>query len=132
MADAALTVLTTVPSVDFYSVNPCRVIDTRLSGGAVACGTERAITIVGGACGVPSGANAVSLNVTVTEASAAGNLRVYAAGTPAPVVSTLNYLAGVNRANNAVAPLNAAGQIAVFCAPVGATHVIVDVNGYFN
>ena len=44
------------------------------------------------------------------------------------MVSTLNYVAGVNRANNAVAPLSSDGKIAVRCAPRGKTHVIVDLN----
>ncbi len=88
--------------------------------------------MIGGACGVPASAKAVSLNVTVTGSTAQGNLRLFASGAPAPLVSTLNYVAGVNRANNAVAPLSASGQIAVRCAPSGTTHVIADVNGYFE
>jgi hypothetical protein len=103
-----------------------------VSGGALTCGVERPLTIVGGTCGVPTDATAVSLNVTVTQPSATGNLRLYAAGTPPPTTSTLNYVGGQTRANNAVAPLSAGGQIAVLCAPTGTAHVIVDVNGYFK
>ncbi len=88
--------------------------------------------MIGGSCGVPASAKAVSLNVTVTGATAQGNVRLFASGAPAPLVSNLNYVAGLTRANNAVAPLSAAGQIAVRCAPGGTTHVIVDVNGYFE
>ena len=132
MADTALDALTTVPPIDFYTVSPCRVVDTRQTGGALSCGTERALTMVGGTCGVPTGAKAVSLNVTVTGSSATGNVRVYAAGAPAPSASTINYVAGQTRANNAVAPLSTAGQIAVLCSPTGTAHVIVDVNGYFK
>jgi hypothetical protein len=132
MADAALDVLTTIPALDFYTVSPCRVADTRLTGGAIACGTERALTLVGGTCGVPADAKAVSLNVTVTQPTAAGNLRVYAAGSPAPVISSLNYSAGQTRANNAISPLSTSGQMAVFCSPMGTAHVVVDVNGYFK
>jgi hypothetical protein len=132
MADTALSALTTLPALDFYTVAPCRSVDTRQGGGGLACGTERAFTMVGGTCGVPTDAKAVSLNVTVTEPSATGNLRVYAAGAPAPTASSLNYVAGQTRANNAVAPLSTAGQIAALCSPVGAVHVIVDINGYFK
>ncbi|HSD27521.1 MAG TPA: hypothetical protein VLL75_09460, partial [Vicinamibacteria bacterium] len=133
MADAALGVLTTLPpALDFYTVSPCRVVDTRQTGGALACGTERALMMVGGTCGVPTGAKAVSLNVTVTQPSATGNLRVWAASTPAPLASNLNYAAGQTRANNAIAPLSTAGLIAVLCSPTGTAHVIVDVNGYFQ
>ena len=137
MADAAAGALTNVPAVDFYTVSPCRVFDTRAVGArrpgrrSPAASTYD-FTMVGGTCGVPSGAKAVSLNVTVTQPTAAGNVRLYASGAPAPLASTLNYVAGLTRANNAVAPLSAAGKLAVRCAPSGTAHVIVDVNGYFQ
>jgi N-acetylneuraminic acid mutarotase len=125
------------PPTDFYTVTPCRVFDTRLvgaqtTGAPLTCGGDYDFTLVGGTCGVPSGANAVSLNVTVTAPSAQGNLRLFASGTPAPLVSSLNYVAGQTRANNAIAPLSSGGHIAVLCAPSGTAHVIADVNGYFQ
>jgi len=131
MANLAAGALITIPAVDFYTVTPCRVVDTRSTGGALTCGTERAIT-VGGTCGVPSGAKAVSLNVAVTQPSAGGYVQVYAAGAPAPLASTVNYRAGLTRGNNAISPLSTAGQLAVKCAPSGTAHVIVDVNGYLQ
>jgi hypothetical protein len=132
MANAAAAAMAPPPALTFYSVSPCRVVDTREAGGALTCGTERAITMTGGTCGVPADAKAVSINVTATAPTASGNLRVYAAGSPAPTTSTLNYTAWLTRANNAVSPLNASGQMAVLCSPSGTTHVIVDVNGYFE
>jgi hypothetical protein len=136
MANLAAGVLTSVPALDFFTVSPCRVFDTREVGGPTAgapltCGSDRDFTIVGGTCGVPSGAKAVSLNVTVTEPSVQGNVRLFASGAPAPLVSTQNYVAGQTRANNAVAPLSTGGQMAVRCSS-GTAHVIVDVNGYFR
>jgi hypothetical protein len=124
------------PPTDFYTVTPCRVFDTReLSGptlGApLTCGTVQSFTIAG-KCVVPASATAVSLNMTGTGSTAQGNLRLFAAGTPAPLVSTLNYAAGQTRANNAVAPLGDVGQISVLCSPSGTTHVVLDVNGYFQ
>jgi hypothetical protein len=107
--------------VGFYTLNPCRVVDTRQAGGATAgapltCGLETDFTIVGGTCGVPSGAKAVSLNLAVTQPSAAGNVRVFASGAPAPTASSLNYAAGQTRANNAIAPLSAVGRMST-CSP---------------
>jgi hypothetical protein len=131
MADTALQALTAIPNTAFYTLDPCRIVDTRTTGGAIACGTERTVTVVG-ACGVPSGAKAVSLNVTVTAPTAAGNARVYSAGAPSPTVSSLNYSAGQTRGNNAIAPLSADGKMAIFCSPSGTAHVIADVNGYFK
>jgi hypothetical protein len=132
MADAALEALSTVPALDFYAVSPCRVADTRVTASPLLCGVERNVTMVGGACGVPVDAKAVSINLTATDASANGNMRVYAAGTPPPLASTLNYTAWLTRANNAVSPVSAAGQMGVLCSPTGAAHVVVDVNGYFK
>jgi hypothetical protein len=121
----------------FNTLTPCRVFDTRLASGPTAgapltCGTARSFTIVGGTCGVPASAQAVSVNLTATASSAQGNLRLFPAGAPSPLVSTLNYTAGLSRANNAVAALGTGGQISVLCSPSGTTHVILDVNGYFE
>ena len=121
---------------DFYTVTPCRVLDTRQPSGPtlgapLTCGIEKAFAVAG-KCGVLSSAKAVSLNLTGTGSTAQGNLRLFAAGTPAPLASSLNYVAGQTRANNAVAPLGTGGQISVLCSPRGATHVILDVNGYFE
>jgi hypothetical protein len=81
---------------------------------------------------VPASAKAVSLNLTVTGSTAQGNVRICPSGAPIPLVSALNYVAGQTRANNAVAALGVGGQIAVLCSPSGTTHLIVDVNGYFQ
>jgi hypothetical protein len=137
MANRAATALTTVPAVSFFTVSPCRVFDTRVvsgptAGAPLACGGDVDFTVIGGTCGVPSNAKAVSVNVTVTEPSTQGNLRLFASGTPAPLVSTLNYAAAQTRANNAVAPLSTTGKVALRCAPSGTAHVILDVNGYFQ
>jgi hypothetical protein len=124
------------PALSFYTVTPCRVVDTRdpLLGGPspVAAGTERVFDLAG-ACGLPVTAKAVSLNVTVTQPTAAGSVQVYRAGLLQPLLSTLSYTAAQTRANNAVVSLSAAGQVAVRCSQVtGSVHVIVDVNGYFE
>ncbi len=123
--------------LSFYTVSPCRVFDTRemagpTAGAPLTCGTDRDFTIVGGTCGVPAGAKSFSLNVTVTQPSAGGNLRLFASGTPVPLVSSLNYAAGKTRGNNAIAPLSSDGKVALHCEPAGTTHAIVDVNGYFQ
>jgi hypothetical protein len=136
MANSAANVLINIPTTSFFTVSPCRVFDTRVvtgptAGAPLTCGTDLNFA-VGGTCGVPASVKSVSLNVTATEPTAKGNLSVFAAGAPAPLVSSLNYAAGLTRANNAVTPLSASGQIAVHCAPSGTTHVIVDVNGYFQ
>jgi hypothetical protein len=87
---------------------------------------------VAGQCGVSATAKAVSLNLTVTEPTAAGNLGLYPAGTSA-VVSTINYVAKLTRANNTIVKLSDAGALTVRCAqPSGRTHFVLDVNGYYE
>jgi ELWxxDGT repeat protein len=119
----------------FYTVEPCRAVDTRdpTKGGPtpVAAGTPRTFTI-GGVCGVPATARAVSMNVTVTRPTAAGNVRVYPGGTALPSTSNLNYVANQTRPNNAIVLLGSAADITIAVSPGGTAHVIVDVNGYMQ
>ena len=48
-------------------------------------------------------------------------------------MSTINYVAGQTRSNNAIVALNAQGELAVYCAQAsGTAQVLVDVTGYFQ
>jgi len=115
----------------FFFVTPCRLADTRgAEGPALSPGPDR-VFAVAGRCGVPATARAASVNLTVTAPTQAGNLRLYAAGTPLPLASAINYVGNQTRANNAIVPLGAGGQIAVrLDQAAGSVHVILDVNGY--
>ncbi|HSS44956.1 MAG TPA: IPT/TIG domain-containing protein [Thermoanaerobaculia bacterium] len=124
--------------IAFFTVTPCRVIDTRnlngpYGGPALAAGADRTFTI-GRQCGIPANARSVAVNLAVTQStSGPGHLTVYQGGTNLPVAATINYSAGQTRANNAVVPLGAAGDIRVHCGQgSGTVHLIVDVNGYFQ
>ena len=121
----------------FFTVSPCRIADTRdapgPSGGpALAANTVRTFPVAG-LCGIPSSARAVAINLAVFQPSNAGDLRVYPSGGTAPLASAINFRTGIVRANNAVVPLGAAGQISVQCdMPSGSTHFFFDVYGYFQ
>jgi hypothetical protein len=135
--DAFLTrVAEPLPALRFYTVAPCRVVDTRLppgptGGPALAGHTTRGFPIAG-ACGIPVTARAVSATLAVTGPTSAGHLTFFAAATPEAPVATINYGAGQTRSNNAVAPLGQ-GFLAVRCVqPSGGTHFVLDVNGYFE
>ncbi len=125
-------------AVDFFTLPPCRILDTRnaagpLGGPALAAQANRTFTVVASSCGIPATAKAISVNLAVTQSTAAGNLRLRPGGVPVPLVSSINYSAGQTRSNNAVLPLNASGQLAVFCGQAsGTVHFILDVNGYFE
>jgi hypothetical protein len=121
----------------FYTLTPCRIADTRntigpYGGPAMVAGSDRVWTVAG-QCGVPSSAKSVVLNVTVTDASQNGNLRLYAAGTTLPPTTALSYASGRPRANNAIGALGSSGGLAVRCdQPSGTAQVIIDVSGYFE
>src|SRR5262249_24441237 len=123
-------------SMSFYTIAPCRLVDTRnangpLGGPALSAKAQRTF-ILAGHCGVPSGARALSLNVTVTGPTAQGDLKIFA-GTTAPVSTTINYRAGQTRANNAIASLGTSGSLTVLCdQPSGTVHLVLDVNGFFE
>lgn len=83
---------------------------------------------VGGVVGVPTTAQAVSLNVTAASPSGNGHLRVFPCGKPLPLVSSLNYVTGQNMAVAVWAGLGDSGKVCVYTST--ASHVVVDVNGY--
>jgi PKD repeat protein len=119
----------------YFTVTPCRTFDSR-SGSPLASGTQFAVQI-GGTCGVPMSARAVSVNLTVVGPTGNGFLSVYpdATGAP-PTTSTLNFVSGLTRANNVVSGLAAGGQGTFIVLPDvgggGTVNVVVDVNGYFQ
>ncbi len=123
----------------FVPVTPCRVTDTRAGSGftgafgppALPASGSRGIPFTTSPCGIPSGALAVSINVTVTNTLGAGFILAYPTGGSVPQVSTVNYAANQTVANAAVVPLSAAGS-ATFVAGVSGTDLILDVNGYFK
>jgi metallopeptidase family M12-like protein len=121
----------------FYTVSPCRVLDTRnptgpYGGPALAANTDRTV-VVGGWCGIPTTARAIAVNVTVAQPTASGDLRLYAGGTARPMASSINYRAGQTRANNGFAQLGTAADLAIRCdQSSGNVQVIIDVNGYFQ
>jgi hypothetical protein len=126
-------------TTNFYTVTPCRVVDTRLANGpyggpALLANTDR-VFVVAGVCGVPATAKAVSINATIVQPATTGDLRLFPAGQTVPPTSVINFGASqAPRANNAVIALNAGGQLSVHDdqAPGATVHFILDVSGYFE
>lgn len=113
--------------------NPQRIVDTRTGPGPVgklAVDGEFAVTVAGVA-GVPATATAVLLNTTVTQTDAQGFLTVWGCGSPRPNASNLNYVANDEAANLVAVKVGSAGQVC-FSAGEAATHLVVDVSGYFD
>jgi PGAP1-like protein/WD40-like Beta Propeller Repeat len=127
-------------AVRFYTMAPCRLIDTRRPSGTYGGpalqggGAQRSFPI-NGQCGVPADAIAVSTNITVVGPTGPGDLRLFPTGTPTPSASAINFSTGRNRANNAIVPLTSTplGGLTVQCdINGGTTNFIFDVNGYFR
>jgi uncharacterized protein (DUF1800 family) len=120
----------------FYTVPPCRVVDTRGAAGplgapALTAGVNRAFA-VGGQCGISTRAVAVAANVTVVNPQSPGFLAFAAVGGPIPPTSTINFSPGQVRANNAILALGTAGGVeSVPALGAGTVDVVVDVGGYF-
>ena len=123
---------------DFYTVTPCRVLDTRnptgpLGGPALAPNVARIFKVTG-VCGVPSTAKAISANVTVMAGGASGSISIYPGNTAPMGIITVGFPAGATRASNSMLELatNGAGTIGVLNSSLGTSQVIIDVNGYFQ
>ncbi|MEU5789141.1 hypothetical protein ABZ754_15610 [Micromonospora purpureochromogenes] len=106
---------------------PTRVLDTR-TGAALAANGERRLDLSGR---VPVDATAAILNVTVTKPTASGVLKVYPDGSPVPVASNLNFVAGQTIPNLVIVPV-VAGKAMIRNASSGTTHVVADLAGYFG
>jgi hypothetical protein len=120
----------------FIGVTPCRIVDTRgaagpFGGPSLSAGVARNFALLSGPCtGLPAAVGSYSLNITVTNTLGPGFILIYPQGGSAPVVSTLNYLAGQTVANAAIVPAGTGGGITVV-AGVSGTDLIIDINGYF-
>lgn len=115
----------------FYTLAPCRIVDTRGPagpfGGPSLDGGENLgrVFTVAGRCGVPATAVAIAANVTAVNATAAGSLRL--GGLP-----TVHYPAGATRANNAVVTMCPSFEV-LADQPAGSTvDFVLDVVGYFD
>lgn len=80
-------------------------------------------------CGIPSTAQAYSLNVTAVPHGALGYLTTWPTGKTQPLVSTLNSPKGEMVANAAIVSAGTSGEISVYVT--NNSDVVVGINGYF-
>jgi hypothetical protein len=121
----------------YYPLTPCRVVDTRAAnstnGGPVFGSNTTRNFQMRGFCGVPTTAKAVSLNVTVTQATQPSYLTVWPSGLTQPGVSMLNFEAtDPALANGIIVGVSTATQDLSVYNSFGNVHVIIDVTGYFQ
>jgi hypothetical protein len=132
---------------DAFSVPPCRIVDTRLVGGAIPASESRSFFTTGSftsqggqtTCGIPFGsAKAVFFNIVAVGPSAPGHLTVYPYPLQLPLASTLNFDTGQTIANGVLVPI--CDTAAVDCTPADFTvtmgpasaNIVIDVTGYLQ
>ena len=125
------------PALQYFTVSPCRLVDTRNANGpfggpALAANSTR--TFVGaGQCGAPAGARALAVNLTAVSPTQGGWVSVGPAGTSISNITAITFSAGQVRTNNAVIGLDGNDNFDVFAGlPTGSTHLVIDVLGYFQ
>lgn len=127
--------LTPKQGTRFYTLPPCRILDTRSGLPLTSLDNPRLVQMTGGACGVPANARAVAANVTVVSPSVGGFVTIFPGNYPTPATSTINFAARRTLANSAILPLatDGTGTLAVTPAlpPGSSVHLLIDVSGYF-
>jgi hypothetical protein len=84
-----------------------------------------------GVSGVPlTGVTAVSLNLTAVGPTAEGYMTVWPCGSSQPGTSNVNFVKDQIVPNAVIAPVDATGKVCI--ASTAATHLVVDVNGWFG
>lgn len=126
------------PTGDFYPVAPKRVYDSRVSGGVLANGAERTISLATqlgtSTVVIPSGAKAAAINLTLDQTAGGGYLSVRPAGTVWDGTSSINWSSpNISLANGVTTLLGGDRQVTVRCGgiPGTATQFLVDVVGYY-
>ena len=123
--------------VMFHPISPKRIQDSRAGtqvgpyGTPWAAGGTRMVAVTGPSAGVPSYANAVLMNMTVTGTTGTSYLTAWPMGQARPLASSHNWVAGWTIANAVTAKVGAAGQVGVY-NDLGSVHVIADVAGWFG
>jgi hypothetical protein len=136
--NATVTVAPTGSGALFYTLPPCRVLDTRNSTGPLGApplqpGATRTFDVTASPCGIPAGAVAISANLTVTNMGAQGELVVFKSDISRPNTSSMSFRAGRTRANNAIVSLSASSTtFSVFNNSAATVDFILDVNGFFR
>jgi outer membrane protein assembly factor BamB/uncharacterized membrane protein YoaK (UPF0700 family) len=126
-----------LPGATYHALTPTRILDSRdHTGGLGTFSSHVAQTFtVTGHGGVPSGAIAVTGNLTVTQQTSAGFLYIGPVAMNNPTSSTLNFPVNDDRANAVTVALSGTGTLSVTYAAstLGPTaQVIFDVTGYFT
>ena len=122
----------------FVGLVPARLLDTRqdqttFDGFDQAVGRLDADTTyeldIAGRAGIPTDALSVTANLVAVNPSGPGYLTVYPCGFDKPLAAALNYMPGVNNANEFSVPIGEYGDICIYA--YAETDIVVDIYGYY-
>ncbi len=118
----------------YHASGPLRLLDSRTTTGGwtgkLVAGAPRMLHVVNELF-MPKATTAVVANITVTDGDANSFLSTWPAGQPQPPTSSINFGRGETIANSVTVPVGPEGDIQLANA-VGATHVVVDLVGWFD
>jgi hypothetical protein len=134
----------TLPTLSLVPISPTRVYDSRCTGGPLAKGATRTVSVTtavnsstcaaGATNVVPAGAKAIAYNLTITQTVNAGNLSIYPAGGSSSA-SAINWFAsGQSLANAATVLISSGRQVTVAAGGTAGsqTHFLIDITGYYQ
>lgn len=131
----------------YTAVTPCRIIDTRLAGGAIAASETRSFRISGQTsyvsqgglasdCGITAGVytTGIAVNMVVVSPAAAGYITGFPTGEVKPQTASVNFSAGDVIGNSGIFKVAfgttpTTPQLNIFST--SNTHLVVDIVGYF-
>ena len=124
-------------ALQFVSIAPCRLVDTRnptgtFGGPPIQGGTPRSFPIPQQTpCDIPATAAAYALNVTLVPINghSVGFITVWPTDENQPNASIMNSWDGRFKANAAIIPAGTNGAVSVYSSDT--TNVVLDIDGYF-
>jgi len=141
------------PAAYHQALTPTRLLDTRgalgdnlTNRGAAGAATPLAAnstltlqiakdtvtTASGASTTIPDTATAVAIDLTITSPTAIGYVAAYADGSQRPITSGTNYTTGATVTGYEIVPIGPDGNIALYNASTGTTHILVDITGYYS
>lgn len=130
----------------YVPVTPCRILDTRIAGGAIPANSFRDFDLTDVVRFAPQGGDtsncnvgdkgsfaAAALNITVVTPNMAGYITAFPYLASQPTAATINYVAGDIRNGLAIVRLDqtpATYEFSVYS--FAQTHLVADIVGYFR
>jgi hypothetical protein len=122
---------------NYTPLNPCRLFNSQVSPGTTLAAGSTTFILARGSCNIPQNANAVALTLTATGATAAGSITVWEVNLAQPTPNSMSFRGNGTDSSFTIARLcypveECAGEDLQIKVTSAATHVILDVVGYFT